>query len=135
MTRACGSWKGMGLPPGVGREVTDHGVLALGGGGGASGNRRHLKSGRADGWYFLGTERVHHPGHKGQDEAWPEGVLEEIEDIEKADLRWVAQPVQGAQQPHGQHKTDYLLAMSQVCSPYLGIAGRVQGNAQAQGSP
>lgn len=70
------------------------------------GCRRHLESGRADGRCFLGTEHVHQPGYKGQDQAWPEGILEEIEDVEKADLRGVAQPVQGAQQPHGQHKTD-----------------------------
>ena len=47
---------------------------------------------------------MYQPGYEGQDQAWPEGVLEEIEDVEKADLRRVAQPVQGAQQPHGQHK-------------------------------
>lgn len=69
-----------------------------------SGHRRPPESGRADGWCFLGTECVYHPGHEGQDQAWPEGVLEEIEDVEKADLRRVAQPVQGPQQPHGQYE-------------------------------
>lgn len=113
-------------------EITECWLFGVGD---ANGNRRHLKSGGADGWCFVGTERVHHPGHEGQDQAWPQGVLEEIEDVEKADLRGVAQPVQGAQQPHGQHKAGYLLAMSQVCPPYLGIAGRVQGDAQTQGSP
>lgn len=81
-------------------EVTEHGLCE------GRWVQEAPESGRADGWCFLGTEHVHQPGYEGQDQAWPEGVLEEIEDVEKADLRGVAQPVQGAQQPHGQHKTD-----------------------------
>lgn len=32
-------------------------------------------------------ECVYQPGYEGQDQAWPEGVLEEIEDVEST-LRW-----------------------------------------------
>lgn len=96
---------------------------------------RKLKLGRADEWCFLGTECEHYPGHEGQDQAWPEGEFEEIEDVEKADLRWVAQPIHGAQQPHGQHEAGDLLSLAQVCSPYWGIAGGVEGDAQTQDGP
>lgn len=83
------------------------------------------ESGRVDGVGIMGTEHVHSPGYKGQDQEGPESVLKEVEDVEEAYLRRVTQPVQRAQQPHGQQKAGYLLAISQVRPPNLGIAGRV----------
>lgn len=75
------------------------------------GQGRQNTSRGANGRCFLVTQCVHHPGHKGQDQARPEGILEEVEDVEEADLRWVAQPFQEDQQPHGQHKASYFLAI------------------------